>query len=735
MEFINDILKCAAQNGKKALNEADCYKILDYLGINTPKTAILRKTDHISSVLTQFPGEKAVLKILSEETLHKTDKGGVRIFKKSEGGDVFGQMIKDFPEVENFMLAQFVDCPPFTLGREILLGARFDSAFGPIMTLGFGGTDAEYFAQNIKEENRTALTTALNADFDAFVENSLIWRYCGGKARGSKAQVSKELLVSAAKKLAELMIEFSPLNEKTEFFIEEFEINPLCAGGGAITALDGVLRFKRAAFKPARPNVSKEGLESLLNPKSAAVIGVSAKKINMGRIILNNIIQAGFDRSNLFVIKEGEDEIDGVKCVADFESLPRKIDALVLSVPADSAAQTLSKCAKSGKVNGVVLITGGIGEKEGSADLSCQVENVIKEGKSLNPGFTLNGSNSLGLVSNPSKFNSLFIPKEKFTPPLGLNPNLAPSAFISQSGAFMLASLGKMEHLKPLYCVMTGNQQDATVTDYARYLIEEDKVKLLMLYIEGLKEYEGQILRQSLIKAKQKGIKTVIYMAGRTPSGQKAVMGHTASIAGNYLTAKKILQDAGAFMADSFEEFEDLCQTLSSCACKRIKNNKVFMLSNGGFETSGMADNIKPGSPIDAEVPQGALKKELCSILDKYGLSGIVDVRNPFDVTPMCPDAAAYEIIESVLKSGLYGSVLFSTIPVSPAIKTLKEEKADFLIKLAELSTKYQTPIFASVSAGGRFDYYRASGQENGLAVFDHADKAVRIIEKILQNK
>lgn len=735
MQFINDILKIAAQNGKKALNEADCYKILDYLNINTPKTAIFKRTEDISSVLSQFAGEKCVIKILSDETLHKTDKGGVRICKKAEAETLFKQMTKDFPEVENFMLAEFIDCPPFTLGREILLGARFDNAFGPVITLGFGGTDAEYFAKNIKEENRTALTPALDADFDAFVENSLIWRYCGGKARGAKAQISKGLLVSAAKNLAKLMIEFSPLNEKAQFFIEEFEINPLCAGGGSITALDGVLRFKKAEFKTPKPKVSKKGLESLLNPKSAAVIGVSAKKVNMGRIILNNIIQAGFDKNNLFVIKEGEAEIDGIKCVPNFENLPRTIDALVLSVPADSAAQTLRQCAKSGKVNGVVLITGGIGEKEGSAELSCQVENIIEEGKKLNPDFTVNGSNSLGLVSNPSNFNSLFIPKEKFTPPLGINPNLASSAFISQSGAFMLASLGRMEHIKPLYCVMTGNQQDATVTDYAKYLIEEDKVKLLMLYIEGLKENEGVALRQSLLKAKQKGIKAVIYMAGRTPSGQKAVMGHTASIAGNYLTAKKILGSAGAFMADSFEEFEDLCQTLSSCAGKNIRNNKVFMLSNGGFETSGMADNIKADSPIEAQVPQDELKKELCVILDKYGLSGIVDVRNPFDVTPMCPDAAAYEIIENVLKSGLYGSVLFSTIPVSPAIKTLKEENADFLIKLAELSAKYETPIFTSVSAGVKFDYYRRSGQENGLAVFDHADKAVRIIEKILRNK
>lgn len=736
MDFINAALKNARARGLKTLNEADCYQILNRIGVKTPQVKCIGRDADVNRVLKDFRGDKTVIKILSEKTLHKTDKGGVRICPADLAEQTFKEMLAAFPEVNSFMIAQFIDCPPFTLGREILLGARLDEAFGPVITLGLGGTDAEYLAQNLKEGARTALTPALNADFDAFIENSLPWRYAGGKARGSKAQISKEALKETLQNLAGLMLHFSPLNKNAEFFIEEFEINPLCAGGGVLTALDGVLRFKKAEFKAnEKPAVTKEGLKSLLNPECAAVIGVSGKKMNMGRIILNNIIKAGFKKENLFVIKEDETEIDGVKCVPDFKALPQKADALILSVPANSAVQTLRDCAQSGKVNGVVLISGGIGEKEGSAGLDLQLKQIIKEGKKLNPAFTVNGSNSLGLVSNPSNFNSLFIPTDKFTPPLGRAAALAPSAFISQSGAFMLASLGKTEHIKPLYAILTGNQQDATVADYAKYLIEENKIKLLMLYIEGLKPLEGETLRQALSDAKKKGIKAIIYMAGRTPSGQKAVMGHTASIAGNYFTAKTILSREGAFMAESFEEFEDLCQALSACADKEFKNDKVFMLSNAGFETSGMADSIAADSRINPAAPEGELKTEIAAILNKYGLSSLADVRNPLDVTPMCPDAAALEVMRAVIKSGEYGAVLFSTVPVSPAIKTLKEEEPCFLKELAETARQYNIPAFASVSAGGRYDYYRQTGRENGLPVFDHADKAVKIIEKLLRNK
>lgn len=268
MNFINDILKNAYAKGFKTLNEADCYQILNRIGIKTPRIKTIAANEDILKTIKDFPGEKIVIKILSEKTLHKTDKGGVKICIKENAKQTFKDMAAAFPETNSFMLTEFIDCPPFTLGREILLGARLDEAFGPVITLGFGGTDSEYFAKNLKEEVRTALTAALNADFDSFIESSLLWRYAGGKARGSKAQISKAALSETLQKLAGLMLYFSPLNKKAEFFIEEFEINPLCAGGGVLTALDGVLRFKKAEFAKSNKTVTESGLQSLLTLKA-----------------------------------------------------------------------------------------------------------------------------------------------------------------------------------------------------------------------------------------------------------------------------------------------------------------------------------------------------------------------------------------------------------------------------------------------------------------------------------
>ncbi|MDR0734881.1 MAG: acetate--CoA ligase family protein [Elusimicrobiota bacterium] len=730
MDFINDIFLQAHKNGQTTLTESECYQIFQGLGLRTPEFKIIPPSQDIAALLPRLAGDKIVIKILSSKTLHKTDKGGVKVCVKAEAAQVFKKMAADFPEIDSFMLVEFADYPHFALGREILLGARADKAFGPLITIGIGGTDAENITKKFRDGITPAITPAQNIDAKSFIENSFVWQYTAGNVRGGKKSAEFDDMQNWVQKLAQVMLRFSA---NAEFIIDELEINPLAAVNGRLCALDGVLRFhKNDGAQNTKIKSTATGIKALLEPKTAAVAGVSADKINMGRIIMRNALEAGFDKNNLYILKKEGGEIDGVKCYQSCKDFPKKVDMFVVTVPAAAVPDVLKDAGESGKINGLVLISGGIGEKEGSHEIRQKVEDMIIAAKKINPDFTLNGSNSLGAVSNPGKINTLFIPKDKLTPPLGGTGNYAPCAFISQSGAFVISALGKMEHIKPLYCVTTGNQLDISVPDFADYLAADDKVKVILLYIEGLKEGEGALLAQAVTKARANGKNVVIYMAGRTPSGQKAVMGHTASIAGDYITAKQIIGGAGAFMADTFGEFEAFAQMACSYSGMKPRNNKVFTISNAGFETSGMADNVREGGPLALAYPSPELKEKLGIILKKYKLDGIVDVRNPFDVTPMCPDEAALEIAQTVFKSGEYGSFIFSTIPLSPVIKTLEADKPDFMPKLAALSRQYGVPAVVSVSSGSRFAYYRQTALDAGLAVFMEADNAVRKLSAFL---
>jgi hypothetical protein len=94
---------------------------------------------------------------------------------------------------------------------------------------------------------------------------------------------------------------------------------------------------------------------------------------------------------------------------------------------------------------------------------------------------------------------------------------------------------------------------------------------------------------------------------------------------------------------------------------------------------------------------------------------------------------AALEIVEAAAKSGQYGIILFATVPLSPAVKTLKEESPYLMQKLAQISRTYNLPVIISVSAGSRFDYYRDLAKQEGLCVFTNADDAVKKLALYLQ--
>ncbi|MCR4820246.1 MAG: acetate--CoA ligase family protein [Elusimicrobiales bacterium] len=746
---IERIFDKAGSEGRKALSEPETYQVLAAAGLNVPMLKICpapisdeEAEAAAKEISDKFPGDKAVIKLVSSKTLHKTESGGVKVCgnNSEEIKTAIMKMSEKFPEAEAFMAVEFIPHSPFGLGEELLLGARADDAFGPVITLGPGGTHAESFMKVLAKGIAPSVLPALLADekaFEKLISASWIWNYCSGNVRGGKRLAADAEIKKWLAAFAEIM-EYFRDNGKSAWAISEFEINPLCIANGRITALDGVLRFRPAKDK-ARNKPSKGGVQAILSPKAVAVIGVSEKKMNMGRIILNNVIKVGFPKEHIYVIKPGINEIDGVKCVPSPKDLPEKADMYVVAVPSSTAADVLKEAGNSGKVNGIVLISGGLGEKSGSENAAQHVIDMIAGGRAKNPDFAMSGANSMGIVLNKAKVNTFFIPEYKLEHPIGLNPNIAPTAFVSQSGAFVIAAESTMPWLKPLYSITVGNQQDITVVDYLDSLADDDEIKVMLVYMEGFKPGDGIALAKILRRARANGKQIVIYKAGRTAFGQKAVMGHTASIAGDYLVTDMILSQNGALVAQNFEEFYDF----SMLACHFAKYGKIgrntFLMSNAGFEAVGMADNFTKS--INVAFPDDSqLKAELQQVLAEAKLDGLVDVRNPFDVTPMAPDRAWAEILKRIIPHKGFDAAIVSNVPLSGSVQTLpageghKEnyEKGSFICNAAEAARQAGKPLLFCVDSGRLYDPYCDYAAKLGLPVFRTADRAVKMYIRYL---
>jgi acyl-CoA synthetase (NDP forming) len=212
-------------------------------------------------------------------------------------------------------------------------------------------------------------------------------------------------------------------------------------------------------------------------------------------------------------------------------------------------------------------------------------------------------------------------------------------------------------------------------------------------------------------------------------------------MAGDFAVAREALSSAGAVVAETFDDFDDLAAMALLAARWRPAGGRTFFITNAGFEAVGMADSVVPRGPIAAPSPGPALAQRLQAVLQKSKLDAIVDVRNPLDVTPMAADAALIELADAALASPEVDSLVLSVVPLTPALQTLPAGaghpedlggKPSVVKELRGLMERHKKPVLFCVASGSLYDPYAQLAQDQGAAVFRAADRAARALAKHL---
>lgn len=196
--------------------------------------------------------------------------------------------------------------------------------------------------------------------------------------------------------------------------------------------------------------------------------------------------------------------------------------------------------------------------------------------------------------------------------------------FISQSGghAINFAIVGKSIGLRYSKVFSYGNACDLGSPDFLEYLAEDEKTKVIGMYIEGIKD--GERLIKSLKKATE--IKpVVVWKGGRTEAGARAVASHTGSIAGSAKIWDAVFEQTGAVKVKDFEELLDTVSVFVFCPPTTSKNLGLVSIS-GGTSVSNTDFCIEEGF----NVPELSYKTR--EKLSKFVQSMGTSVKNPLDL-------------------------------------------------------------------------------------------------------
>lgn len=137
----------APGKGTRALSEVASKKMLKEAGVPVDTGEVVQSADEAVKAASAM-GYPVVLKIESDEILHKSDVGGVKLKLGDDAAvrqaydDIMASVKKNAPGAKiNGVLVQKMLDP----GTEIILGVNSDPQFGPMLLVGLGGVFVEVF--------------------------------------------------------------------------------------------------------------------------------------------------------------------------------------------------------------------------------------------------------------------------------------------------------------------------------------------------------------------------------------------------------------------------------------------------------------------------------------------------------------------------------------------------------------------------------------------------------------
>ena len=139
------LIDSVRKSGRRALSAPEAQQLCDAYGIPTPKQALAKSAAEAVKIAARlrFP---VVLKIVSDDILHKTEAGGVIVGVKSAGEArrAFDRLVRSAKTYKKNAAIQGVQVQQMLgAGREVLVGAVTDPSFGKLVAFGLGGVFVE----------------------------------------------------------------------------------------------------------------------------------------------------------------------------------------------------------------------------------------------------------------------------------------------------------------------------------------------------------------------------------------------------------------------------------------------------------------------------------------------------------------------------------------------------------------------------------------------------------------
>lgn len=450
-------------------------------------------------------------------------------------------------------------------------------------------------------------------------------------------------------------------------------------------------------------------LDYFFHPRGVAVIGATDSNLKGGFHIVRNAL-AGY-KGALYPVNPKYKEILGIPCYPDVASIPGDFDMAVYFIPAQFLPETIRACAAKG-ARGIIIESAGFSET-GPEGKKLQEDSVAL---ARHLGVRLWGPNCMGYLDGHSRNVFSFMYSDRWTTLMkpGNVALIVQSGMLSAGFLLMMMDRGGIGFSK--VCSI-GNKCDLDETELLEYLINDPETGVIGCYLESI--IDG---RKFMELARSTDKPVVVLKSGRSDSGARAAMSHTASLSGSAAVYAGAFRQAGIVQVYDMHELLDMVRGFSKTGAYSPGGRTAVMTFSGG------AGIVTADLLEDRGLRLADLSPETMASLKEL-FPQWMEPSHPVDLWPAVEQKGAAPVYigaaEAILKDPAVDSMILETF-------AWEFGKTDYLVRVGELKKKYGKPVAVwQIGRSPLNEEYRAVAEDAGLPVFEEISRCAAFLEAV----
>lgn len=456
-------------------------------------------------------------------------------------------------------------------------------------------------------------------------------------------------------------------------------------------------------------------LNNFYYPKSIAIIGASNNPSKAGYQVANNMMRLGF-QGNVYFVNPKEDMIFGKKAYDSLLDIEEEVDLIEIIIPAKGVLEVFKQAEQRGDVKAAVIMASGFSETGIPENIELEKEMLTIAKRA---DIRVFGPNCVGVMNTENHLDTTFAPN--------ITQRDGSMSVISQSGSIGSTLLmytcdqpvpmgfSKWGHV--------GNMSDVTTDELLRYFSEDEKTKVIIMYMEGMKD-----ARSFFNTAKEvTPVKPLVVLkVGRSEIGSVAAASHTGSLAGSDKIFDGAFKQTGVIRAETVEELIDTAKAFTMV--DEIKGNRVAILTEAGGPGVIAMDEIGLHDDVQMAKFSKETEDKLREVLPKMALISHPD--GYVDMTAAADGPQHAEALEILLRDECVDAVLLLSVPPTFLTPT---EIADYVNSKMALAKEYKKPVFACFLAGNWVKDAHIMMEESGIPTFEMPQRAAKALVNLIK--